>query len=260
MAIKRLELLIFFYQLLKFRMTKLPHLSVVIPVFNEQERLPKNLDKIIGFLKKKKYSSEIILVDDGSTDDTPLVIKGYQKKHKFKTVRHLKNLGKGAAVKTGMLESTGKLILMTDCDLSTPIEELDLLLKYTKDYDIVIGSRRLKEKKLGAMPKRYRTFLGDIYYELLRLILLKEVKDTNCGFKLFSRKSVEVIFPKQTINRWGYDAEVLFIAHQKGFKIKEVPVIWNHFQGSKVKVVEAALKTLTELFTIKIQSLLGKYN
>lgn len=241
-------------------MTKLPNLSVVIPVFNEQERLPKNLDKIIAYLKQKGYSSEIILVDDGSTDNTPAVIKNYQDKHKIKSVKHSKNLGKGAAVKTGMLESRGKLILMTDCDLSTPIEELDLLLKYTKDYDIVIGSRRLKEKKLGAMPKRYRTFLGDIYYELLRLVLLKEVKDTNCGFKLFSRQAVEKVFPKQTINRWGYDAEVLFIAHRSGFNIKEVAVIWNHFQGSKVKVLEAALKTLIELLTIKIRSLLGRYN
>lgn len=260
MAIEGPELLTFFFPPKKFRMTKLPNLSVVIPVFNEQERLPKNLDKIINYLKKKGYSSEIILVDDGSTDNTPAVIKNYQNKHKIKLVKHSKNLGKGAAVKTGMLESSGKLVLMTDCDLSTPIEELSLLLKYAKDYDIVIGSRRLKEKKLGTLPARYRTFLGDIYYELLRLILLKEVKDTNCGFKLFSRKAVEVVFPKQTINRWGYDAEVLFIAHRSGFKIKEVPVIWNHFQGSKVKVLDAALRTLIELFSIKIRSLQGRYN
>lgn len=235
-------------------------LSVVIPVFNEGKRLPKNLDKIISYLKKRN-NSEIILVDDGSSDKTWEIIEGYQKKFKnIKAFKHHLNLGKGAAVKTGILKAGGKLVLMTDCDLSTPMEELESLLKYSDNYDIVIGSRRLKEKKLGRMPEKYRTFLGDIYYELLRLVLLPSVKDTNCGFKLFSKKVIKPVFSRQLINRWGYDAEVLFIAHRLGFSIKEVPVKWTHFEGSKVKIVDAVLKTAAELLEIKLNSLSGKYD
>ena len=236
-------------------------LSVVIPVFNEEKRLPENLDKIIDFLKSKKINSEIILVDDGSSDKTWKVLESYKAKHgNIKLLKHQKNLGKGAAVKSGMIASSGNLVLMTDCDLSTPIEEFDLLMGHIKKNDVVIGSRRLKEKKLGRMPARYRTFLGDIYYEMLRLILLPEVKDTNCGFKLFSRKVITPTFKRQKINRWGYDAEVLFIAHKHGFSIKEVPVKWTHFAGSKVKVFDAVVKTLGELMQIKWNNLRGRYD
>ena len=236
-------------------------LSVVIPVFNEEKRLPENLDKIIDFLKSKKINSEIILVDDGSSDKTWKVLQSYKAKHgNIKLLKHQKNLGKGAAVKSGMIASSGNLVLMTDCDLSTPIEEFDLLMGHIKKNDVVIGSRRLKEKKLGRMPARYRTFLGDIYYEMLRLILLPEVKDTNCGFKLFSRKVITPTFKRQKINRWGYDAEVLFIAHKHGFSIKEVPVKWTHFAGSKVKVFDAVVKTLGELMQIKWNNLRGRYD
>lgn len=236
-------------------------LSVVIPVFNEEKRLLANLDKIIGYLKKKEVKSEIILVDDGSSDKTWSVLGSYQSKYRnIKLYRHPKNLGKGAAVKTGMMESRGDLVLMTDCDLSTPIEELDFLMQHIGKFDIVIGSRRLKEKKLGRMPARYRTFLGDIYYEMLRMVLLPSVKDTNCGFKLFSKKVIKPVFERQKINRWGYDAEVLFIAHKLGFSIKEVPVRWTHYTGSKVKVVDAVVKTLGELMQIKWNSLRGKYD
>lgn len=236
-------------------------LSIVIPVYNEEKRLPKNLDKIIQFLKTQKNSYEIILVDDGSSDRTADVIEDFKKKFPWIIHKsHLQNLGKGAAVKTGMLASKGEWVLMTDCDLSTPIDELKSLNRYITDYDIVIGSRRLKEKKLGRLPEKYRTLLGDIYYEMLRLILLPSVKDTNCGFKLFSRKVIKPVFKRQTINRWGYDAEVLFIAHLLRFSIKEIPVKWTHYAGSKVKIFNAVTKTLQELAQIKINYLKGKYD
>lgn len=236
-------------------------LSVVIPLFNEDKRLPINLDKIITFLKDKKIKSEIILVDDGSSDKTWSILEDYKNRHNnIFLYRHEKNKGKGAAVRTGMLKSRGKLVLMTDCDLSTPMEELENLMSYIDKFDIVIGSRRLKENKLGRMPARYRTFLGDIYYELLRLILLPSVKDTNCGFKLFSRKVIKPVFLRQLINRWGYDAEVLFIAHKLGFSIKEIPVRWTHYAGSKVRVTDAVVKTLAELVSIKMNQWRGKYD
>jgi len=188
-------------------------------------------------------------------------LESYKHKNSYiRLCRHLKNRGKGAAVKSGMLQALGKLVLMTDCDLSTPIEELDLLTQHIGQYDIVIGSRRLKEKILGRMPARYRTLLGDIYYEMLRLILLPSVKDTNCGFKLFSQKVIKPIFGRQLINRWGYDAEVLFIASKLGFSIKEIPVRWSHYAGSKVKLTDAVVKTLGELMKIKINNWQGKYD
>lgn len=236
-------------------------LSVVIPVYNEEKRLPASLDKIILFLKRKKIKSEIILIDDGSSDKTLSILEKYQKKHhNIRLYHHHSNKGKGAAVKTGMIHAIGKIVLMTDCDLSTPMEELKNLRKYIDKYNIVIGSRRLKEKKLGKMPARYRTFLGDIYYEMLRLILLPSVKDTNCGFKLFSKKVIKPIFLRQQINRWGYDAEVLFIANKLGFFIKEIPVKWTHYTGSKVKLADAVIKTLFELLKIKINDWQGKYD
>ncbi len=242
-------------------MKKSIDISIVIPVYNEQHRLPSNLDKIISYLKKSKLSYEIILIDDGSKDKTWNILEGYKKKHRHIVInKHLVNLGKGGAVKTGMFLAKGKLILMTDCDLSTPIEELPELFKHIKSHDIVIGSRRLSVKKLGRMPEGYRTFLGDIYYELLRIILLPSVKDTNCGFKLFSNKVVKPVFEKQRIHRWGYDAEILFIANKHGFSIKEVPVKWTHYAGSKVKIVDAVIKTLGELMTIKINNWKGLYD
>lgn len=235
--------------------------SVVIPVFNEEKRLSVNLDKIIKFLEGKMVNSEIILIDDGSSDKTWVILEDYQKKHRNIILgRHTKNRGKGAAVKTGMLKSRGRLVLMTDCDLSTPIEEVENLMTYIGSHDVVIGSRRLKEKKLGRMPAKYRTFLGDIYYEMLRFILLPSVKDTNCGFKLFSRKVIKPIFSRQLINRWGYDAEVLFIADKLGFSIKEIPVRWTHYAGSKVKITDAVIKTLGELAKIKVNHWQGKYD
>lgn len=230
-------------------------LSIVIPVYNEEKRLPANLDKIIAFLKKRKITAEVILVDDGSKDKTWKILEDYHKKHKnIRLYRHPQNRGKGAAVKSGMLQALGKYVLMTDCDLSTPIEEIDLLTEHIGKHDIVIGSRRLKEKKLDKVPPRYRTLLGDIYYEMLRLFLLPTVKDTNCGFKLFSRKVIQPVFKRQLISRWGYDAEVLFIANKLGFTIKEIPVSWTHYPGSKVKLTDAVIKTLIEFLKIKLNN------
>ena len=242
-------------------MQKNLEISVVIPVFNEEKRLSGNLEKIVKFLNGKKWKFEIILIDDGSLDSTPSIIGNYKSRYKnIKSFRHDVNKGKGAAVRTGMLKASGKLILMTDCDLSTPIEEIENLMNYAKDYNIVIGSRRLKEKKLGKMLEKYRTLLGDVYYEMLRLILLPSIKDTNCGFKLFSKKVIKDVFARQQIERWGYDAEVLFIASKLGFSIKEIPVRWTHYAGSKVKILDAVTKTLGELLKIKINNWQGRYD
>lgn len=243
------------------QMTNQIDLSVVIPVYNEEKRLQGNLDKIITFLNKKKWKTEIILVDDGSVDKTWDILLLYKSKHSnVRLYQHNINKGKGAAVQTGVLKAVGKLVLMTDCDLSTPIEEIENLMNCIGKYDVVIGSRRLKEKKLGQMPARYRTLLGDIYYEMIRLLLLPSVKDTNCGFKLFSHKVISPVFERQLINRWGYDAEVLFIANKLGFSIKEIPVRWSHYAGSKVRLVDAVIKTMGELLNIKVNDWQGKYD
>lgn len=204
----------------------------------------------------------MVLVDDGSTDRTWKILEEYRKRFSkwVRLISHKRNLGKGAAVRTGMMATRGKMVLMTDCDLSTPMEELDFLMEFAKDYDVVIGSRRLVKEKLGRMPERYRTFFGDIYYELLRLVLLPSVKDANCGFKLFSQEVIKPVFSRQRVCRWGYDAEVLFIARKLGFSIKEVPVRWTHHAGSKVKVVDAMVRTLEELIQIKVNQWRGKYD
>ena len=236
-------------------------LSVVIPVYNEQKRMPKNLDRIIFYLKSKRFKHEIIIVDDGSRDQTFNVLNKYRKKYPNIIVeRHTVNKGKGAAVKTGMLKAKGDLVLMTDCDLSTPIEEIERLMPYIGKYDVVIGSRRLDDRKVERKPQRYRTFMGSVYYETLRLILLPGIKDTNCGFKLFTKKVVKDVFKKQKIKGWGYDAETLFLARENGYSIKEMSVKWTHHSGSKVRVLNAAIRTVFELFMIKVNDISGKYN
>jgi len=232
-------------------------ISLVIPAYNEEKIIFNNLNEMIEYLKNKKFDYEIIVVDDGSTDNTVNEIKKI-KNRKIRIVSYQPNKGKGNAVKTGVLAAKGNLILVLDADLSTPINELDNFLKYAKDYDVVIGSRALKESKILAKQPFYKVWLGRLGNLMIRLIAVQGIKDTQCGFKLFNARAKE-LFEKQTIQRWGWDFEILFIAQRKGYKIKELPVSWVNRKESRVKFFDYP-KTLLELIKIRINSLLGKYD
>lgn len=238
--------------------TKKPFLSIIIPVFNEEKRI-KNLKEIITYLGKQRFSWELIVVNDGSKDKTRKVLNSVKNSFKFKLLSYSPNLGKGFAIKTGMLEALGKYRLFLDIDLSTPINELDKFLPFLKKYGIVIGSRKLKASNLVVRQPFIREHLGKIFTSLSRMVLQLNVSDFTCGFKCFSEKTAKQIFTRQTINRWGFDSEILYIGKNKKISIKEVPVTWKNDPGTKVKFPQDIINSLGELIKIRLNSLLGLY-
>lgn len=238
--------------------TKVPFLSVIIPVFNEERRI-RNLKKIIAYLKEQKYSWELIVVDDGSKDRTKKLLNSIKGKLKFNLISYSENMGKGFAIKTGMLKAKGKYRLFLDIDLSTPISEINRFLPYLKKYDIVIGSRKLKTSNLIERQPFIREYLGKMFTVLSQIILQLKISDFTCGFKCFSQKAVEQIFSRQTINRWGFDSEILCIGKSKKIAIKEVSVTWRNDPSTKVKLPQDIISSLTELIKIRLNFARGLY-
>lgn len=237
---------------------KRPYLSVIIPVYNEEKRI-KNLYDVISYLKKQKYTWEIIVVDDGSKDKTIDTLKFLQNKLRFNLVSLPENQGKGAAIKAGVLSSSGEYRLFLDIDLSTPIEEFDKLNPYLEKYDIVIGSRKMKGSNVIIKQPLIRESLGKLFTFLSQKIFQMKISDFTCGFKCFSKKASDQIFPFQTINRWGFDSEILYIGKLKHNSIVEVPIEWKNAPGTKVKFPDAIINSLLELVKIRINALLGVY-
>ncbi len=230
-------------------------LSIIVPVFNEERILERNLIKIIEYCKSNFKKYEVLLVDDGSLDRTVEICEKYSNS-KISFLRNSKNLGKGYSVRKGVLRAKGDYIFFTDCDLSTPIEELGSFLKLILVNDIVIGSRALKNSKVKT--RFSKKLLGRVG-NLLISFFVKDIKDTQCGFKLFRKDVAKKIFLKQTIKRWGFDFEILFIAQKFNLKIKEEPVKWIEDKNSKVKLLDYP-KTLSDLIKIKLNDFGGKYD
>ena len=233
-------------------------LSIIIPAYNEEKRLPEALDRTLKYLKNRKIKNEIIIVADKSEDKTLDVVQEYTKK--FKNICYIynpKKQGKGYAVRKGILASKGSLVLFIDADTSTPITELDKFFPKIKTYDIVIGSREHKDsdvkKKLIS-----RMVLGNMGNILLRIFLIKRIRDTQCGFKLFKGNIARELFSLSRIKGFGFDFEIIFLAQKKRYEIKEMPVNWIYCEGTKV-TWQSHFKTLSELFEIKLNHLLGKY-
>lgn len=233
-------------------------ISLIIPAYNEEKRLPEALNRMLSYLKKRKLKNEIIIVADKSKDRTLEVVKDYSKRYKnIEYIYNPKKQGKGYAIKKGILASKGSLILFTDADTSTPITELDKFIPEIKNYDIVIGSREhkdsiVKEKLIS------RVILGNLGNILLRLLLIRKIKDTQCGFKLFKGNIARKLFSLSRIKGFGFDFEVIFLAQKKGYRIKEMPVNWTYCGGTKV-TWQSHFVTLKELFEIRLNQLLGKY-
>ncbi len=233
-------------------------LSIVIPAYNEEKRLPLALDPILAYLKERKIDNEVIVVADKSKDKTFEVVKEYAKKHK--NIRYIFNggkTGKGYALRKGILDTKGDLVLFCDADTSTPITELDKFMPLMKQADIVIGSRAHQEanvkKKLIS-----RVILGNAGNFLLRLLLIRKIKDTQCGFKLFKGDIARKLFKKSLMNGFGFDFEIIFLAQKNKYKIIECPVNWTYCDDTKV-TWQSHFRTLSELFEIKMNDLKGRY-
>lgn len=233
------------------------HLSIVIPAYNEEKRIGDTLNKIKDYITENKIDSEIIVVNDGSSDNTSSIVK----KHRdINLIELQKNKGKGNAVKIGMLNAKNPLILFSDADLSTPIEELENFIKHIKENDIVIGSRALKESNIEIKQPLPRVLMGKTFNKILQLILIRGIKDTQCGFKLFKKEYARDLFKKQSLSGWGFDGEILFLAKKKKFKIKEVPVTWRNATGSKVNPIRDSYSVLKDTIKIRINNFKGKYD
>jgi glycosyltransferase involved in cell wall biosynthesis len=237
-------------------------ISIIIPAYNEQIRLPDALRRITDYLKSGGWSFyEILVVDDGSNDDTFAVAEDFAKSQcHVRVLRNPGNRGKGFSVRHGMVEASGEWRLFTDADLSTPIEELQKLwcVMARGNYDIAIGSRALDRSLIGVHQPGYREAFGRFFNGVMRLATGLRISDTQCGFKLFRGSVAEEVFAGQLLERFGFDAEVLFIASRRGYRIAEVPVRWSHVEGSKVSLV-TGLHAFGEVAQIRVNSLLGKY-
>ncbi|HUW71591.1 MAG TPA: dolichyl-phosphate beta-glucosyltransferase [Candidatus Humimicrobiaceae bacterium] len=255
-------------------------LSIVIPAYNEEKRLPKTLEDIGKYLSKQTYDYEILVVSDGSTDKTAQITEKLKLKIKnLKLIDNKKNNGKGYVVKQGMLSAKGEYRLFTDADNSTSIEQIEKMWPefvetspdftpcpasrgsaFKKGADMVIGSRDIKGAILDPpQPWLRQTILGEGFKLFRKLVIgLWKVEDTQCGFKCFTKKVAEDIFPKCKIDRFAFDAEILVIAEKLGYKIKEIPVHWKNDPESKVKF-KSIIKMALDLFKIRWNSITRKY-
>lgn len=229
-----------------------PYLSVIIPTFNEEKRLPQSLDVILFFLKSQNYESEIIISDDGSQDHT---VQAAQEK--LKNFRHLiltetKNRGKGHAVRQGMLAAAGQYLLFSDADLSTPIEEVNRFLGYLeKDFDVVIGSRALPESQVVIHQTVLRETMGRVFNLLARLLSFHDVRDSQCGFKCFRYRVAQEIFRLQRLDGFSFDSEIVYLVQKKGFRLLEAPVTWKNSAQTRVRLLSDPIKMLLDLFKIR---------
>jgi dolichyl-phosphate beta-glucosyltransferase len=237
-------------------------ISIVIPAYNEEARLPDTLRRVEEYLNRADLEfHEILIVDDGSTDQTAEVAECFAKTNpNVRVLRNPGNRGKGYAVRHGMLEARAEWRLLTDADLSAPIEELDKLWKMAEmcKAAVAIGSRALDRSLIGVHQPGFRETAGRIFNGVMRLTTGLRIADTQCGFKLFHADAAKAVFSRQRLERFGFDVEVLYIAHRLGENIVEVPVRWNHAEGSKVGMM-SGLRAFAELVEVRMNSLCGRY-
>ena len=236
-----------------------PTLSIVIPAFNEAHRIGLTLDRILAFVDAHHLETEVIVVDDGSTDQTTKIASEKDRK-KLRILRNDENRGKGYSVRRGVLEAKGTWILFTDADLSAPIEELDRLLgAINNGADIAIGSRAVDRSKILVHQSRFREQGGIAFNWAVQLILGLRLQDTQCGFKLFRREKVVEVFERQTIQGFGFDPEILFLAKKRGLEIREVPVVWSNDESTKVRFLRDGVGMFLDLLRIRWRWATGVY-
>jgi glycosyltransferase involved in cell wall biosynthesis len=238
-----------------------PKVSIVVPAFNEAVRIGDSVRKIEAFLAQLPFDSEVLIVDDGSSDETSSIVKGLGFA-RLRLIRNEKNHGKGFAVRMGTFLASGEYVLFSDADLSAPIDELEKLLyaAETQGADVVIGSRAVDRSLIAIHQSRVREVGGILFNRMVRLFLGLDIHDTQCGFKLFKREKIRPVFEKLTIWGFGFDPELLFLASRAGLKIKEVPVRWSHAEGSKIRFLRDGVRMFTDLVQIRWNSIRGRYS
>ncbi|MGB8322812.1 MAG: dolichyl-phosphate beta-glucosyltransferase [Candidatus Acidiferrum sp.] len=237
-----------------------PSLSIIIPSFNEELRLPSTLEKIAAFLRGQYSDAEVIVVDDGSTDRTVAVVESYTDKiPNLRVLSNGQNRGKGFSVRHGSLEARGSVILFTDADLSAPIDEAPKLLSALKQHDVAIGSRAVDRSLIEVHESPFREFAGIIFNKIVRTVLRLPFVDTQCGFKAFRRERCRIIFQQQTIERFGFDPEILYLARHHGLSIVEVPVRWSHSPATKISMMRDSVQMFLDVFIIGWNALQGRY-
>jgi glycosyltransferase involved in cell wall biosynthesis len=235
--------------------------SIILPAYNESARIAATLDKILAHATQRGWNLEVIVVDDGSNDDTADIVRQYARKHAImRLLENPGNRGKGYSVRNGMLHAKGEILLFSDADLSSPIEEADpLFAAMGEGADIAIGSRWVDRRLQIRRQPLYRRLFGRIFNLALRIILGLQFKDTQCGFKAFTRRSAQTIFPLQKIERWGFDPELLYLATKFGFVVREVPVAWSHREGTRLHPLRDGIRMFGELLRIRWYALKGNY-
>lgn len=234
------------------------HLSLIIPAFNEEDRIAATLGSAVRYLSNQSYESEIIVVDDGSTDGTSDAVR--RDFPGVTVVRYEANRGKGYAVKTGMEKARGAYRVFYDADASTPIEELDTLWpEFDGGADIVIGSRSLPDSDVLVHQAWYRENMGRVFNRVLRLLRLTRFIDTQCGFKGFTAASCDVVFARQTVRGFAFDVELLYIAEVQRLTVKDVPVHWINSAKSSVNAVTDSARMIFDIFRIRVYGWMGRY-
>ncbi|MEP7218128.1 MAG: dolichyl-phosphate beta-glucosyltransferase [Bacteroidota bacterium] len=228
------------------------NLSFIVPAYNESERIEASIIKMIDYFSRQPYVYEVIVVDDGSRDNTPDIVRRYAGE-RIRLLQQPRNMGKGAAVRRGMLEGKGEFRIFSDADFSTPITETERMLEFLGSYDVVIGSRAIDESFIREHQPWYRETMGKIFNRMVQLVAVSGIKDTQCGFKGFRGEAATQIFSRTLIDGFSFDVEALFLARSLGYSIKEIPVEWYNDARSTLNPISDSLKMFREL--LKIRSL-----
>jgi dolichyl-phosphate beta-glucosyltransferase len=236
--------------------------SIIIPAYNESARITTSLDKLLAHIAQERWAAEVLVVDDGSRDNTAEIVRHYARQNPaVRLVQNPGNRGKGFSVRNGMLSATGDVLLFTDADLSAPIREASkLFAAIASGADMAIASRWLQRELQTEKQPLYRRAFGRMFNLLLRLILGLRYKDTQCGFKAFTRTAAMEIFPRQRIERWGFDPELLFLARKLHLRVDEVPVEWAHDDRSKINPLVDGFKMFIEILRVRWSDLRGRYD
>jgi dolichyl-phosphate beta-glucosyltransferase len=227
-------------------------LSVVVPAFNEGRRLGPSLRRIVGYLETSGRSFEVLVVDDGSRDDTVEVARELGDA-RVVVIRHLVNRGKGAALRTGVLASQGRRVLVTDADLSTPIEDLERLEPHLEEAEVVLGSRAVRDSEITRRQPVYRELMGKTFNLLIRGLGVRGVRDTQCGFKLLDGTAARRLFAELTVDRFAYDVELVWLARRHGLRVAEVGVRWEDSPDSRVHPVRDSLSMLRDVLRFRLR-------
>jgi glycosyltransferase involved in cell wall biosynthesis len=237
-----------------------PHLSIVIPAHNEEQRLPESLTRILEHLRSQPYSWEVLVVENGSRDGTAAVAERFAREAAGVRVLREAERGKGLAVRRGMLEAAGEYRFICDADLSMPIDQIDRFLPPAlQDYDIAIASREAPGAVRYGEPA-HRHWIGRAFNLIVRLLAVPGFQDTQCGFKCFRAEAAEALFPLQRLEGWTFDVELLFVAVRQGYRLVEVPIPWHYYPGSRVSLLRDSLAMFADLFRIRSNWRRGLYS